>query len=63
MDSNQIVKAGMNAAKTADVRWLVIDLLFAVADGAMTRWEAERDLTGLVDDPAALLGKVKGGTS
>lgn len=61
MDSNQIVKAGMDAAKTRDLRWLVIDLLFGFADGYVSRPEAEHELTGLVDDPAALLGRVKGG--
>ena len=60
MDSYQIVKAGMDAAKTQDVRWLVIDLLFGLVDGFVSCPEAERELTGLVDDPAALLDKVKG---
>ena len=60
MDSYQIVNLGMAEAKTTDVRWLVIDLLLAVADRAMTVFEAEKELTGLVDDPAGLLSRVAG---
>ena len=58
MNNNQIAMAGMDAAKTQDVRWLVIDLLSGWLDGYIARAEAERELTGLVDDPAALLDRV-----
>jgi len=61
MDSNQIVAIGINEAKTQDVRWLVIDLLFGWLDGYIDHAEAERELTGLVDDPSALLEKIKEG--
>ena len=58
MNNYQIVNLGMDAAKTKDVRWLVIDLLFGWLDGYVARAEAERELTGLVEDPAALLDRV-----
>jgi hypothetical protein len=43
-----------------DHAWLVINLVWGWLDGFIARGEAEYEMTGLVDDPAALLDRMKG---
>ena len=58
MNNDQRILYVLRLVPDRDVAWKAIDLVFGWLDKFITRQEAEAELAGLVDDPAALLDKM-----